>query len=249
LDIFERTTLVVYTVGNAENPAYTCQARPQEGEVFGEFPPRRQFDLHTSKVVIVPSPTPACNSVFSQTCLESAAKREYPAEALRTLVTSITDSGLRGYAQLIAEYLVDVCSENPKRGTGERTALFGLQRPPLNANTMLRVSDNDQGLVYFLCYLLTNAPKPQISCASDELNRKFSQFTTCVTQNEEEYKAFVEQDNDLWCVVDCSVEEYFLPGYFVGKFLPMGHVKSTLSNDEEFLALFKESKKWLKIEN
>lgn len=34
-DIFEKTALAVYTVGTPNRPAMTCQARPQEKEIFG----------------------------------------------------------------------------------------------------------------------------------------------------------------------------------------------------------------------
>jgi hypothetical protein len=52
--LFEKTSQVVYTVGHPGAPALTCQARPQEGEIFGEFPVRRDLAKYTRYPVFVP---------------------------------------------------------------------------------------------------------------------------------------------------------------------------------------------------
>lgn len=62
--LFEKTGQVVYTVGTEENPALTCQARPQEGEIFGEFPVRSKLEEYTKFPVVVPTPTAAYNSNY-----------------------------------------------------------------------------------------------------------------------------------------------------------------------------------------
>ena len=50
--------------------------------------------------------------------------------------------------------------------------------------------------------------------------------------------------------VDCEQDicrKYPMPGQFVSLYLPMGHIKSTKKNDEEFVKYFSESDKWLKM--
>ena len=63
---FEGTGLVVYTFGTkAKGYALTAQARPQDGEVFGEFPPRKDFDKVSRYPMMNPLPCSTWNSVFS----------------------------------------------------------------------------------------------------------------------------------------------------------------------------------------
>ena len=135
--LFTQTGQVVYTVGNVDSPALTCQARPQDGEVFGEFPVRRELHGHTKYPVVVPTPTPAYNSTYSESYLASRGKgwvpNSLPLEACK-VATSLTSDAVRGYVREVADYLTDALAVNPKvslPGTS-RTALFGLQTTPQN---------------------------------------------------------------------------------------------------------------------
>jgi hypothetical protein len=53
--IWERSGVVVFTSGSLQNPALSCQARPQDGECFGELPPRSRECAHSDGLVV------ACN--------------------------------------------------------------------------------------------------------------------------------------------------------------------------------------------
>ena len=73
--LFESTGLVVYTVGDVdEKPALTAQARPQDGECFGEFAPRWMMDKVTSAPMVIPSPVAAYNAVYPEEFLLKASR-------------------------------------------------------------------------------------------------------------------------------------------------------------------------------
>ena len=64
--------------------------------------------------------------------------------------------------------------------------------------------------------------------------------------NEEEDEFYnivsVPSDNE-----DGLQKKFPMPGQFVSLYFPMGHIKSTMKNDEEFVKYFRESEKWLKM--
>jgi len=246
LNLFEHTALVVYTVGNEMSPAYTCQARPQEGEVFGEFPPRHAFGEHTRFPVIVPSSTPGYNSVMTKEHLAECAGREFPIASGKPLVDLAKDLSIRGYCQLLGEYIQSSCG--PQRGTGSRTSLFGLQRPPLGLTNIVRVTDLEQGVCFILPYICTNANESlSVSCANEEIKKALESagVNKCIIQSDEEFSD--ESREKVWAITNGNLSEFVPPGHFIGVLFPLGHVKSTLSDDERFIKSFTTSKKWLAV--
>ena len=180
--LFERTSQVVYTVGYEGSPALTCQARPQEGEIFGEFPERRDLGKYTKYPVVIPSSTPAYNAHYEQAHLVAKATKvaaaleavryrgkEGAAAAAYDLIHRVESVAVRGFCVLLLEYLADATkpNTNPSRGdsanTGgpNRSILFGLQRPPMDGSvTLLRcgaATPFDALAPTLLPFLVTNA--------------------------------------------------------------------------------------------
>jgi hypothetical protein len=152
--------LLIFANGEFFFFSHFQQARPQEGEIFGEFPPRHELHHFTRFPVIVPSSTPGYNSVYSPSYLISRASNSIPGfDYVKKLTDLVSTDQYRGYCQLLIRYLVDACG--PKRGIGQRTSLYGLQRPPVNGQfTVLRVEKNtsfDDLAVHLLPFIVTNA--------------------------------------------------------------------------------------------
>jgi len=268
--LFEETGQVVYTVGKEGNPAFTCQARPQEGEIFGEFPVRRDLAKYTRYPVIVPSPTPAYNTHYVPSYLAGRANQDAPPGVASgsALLSKVENPVVRGFCVEVMEYLVDAAG--PNRGNGkdtggpDRTILYGLQRPPLNKqDTVLRCAAStsfDELAPTLVPFLVTNA-FPDMRVSVDPAN------TTVAAHLEElGVRTEVQSDADfestctseeLYNVVrpealadnnnTSSLEEFPLVGQFVSLYFPLGHIKSTSHDDETFVDFFKTSAKWLQV--
>jgi hypothetical protein len=103
ISLFDKTGMVVYvyTVGSSDHddmpPALTCQARPQEGEVFGEFPPRSKLHTYTKFPVVVPSSNPSYDTEYMEDYLRSQTVDEYLGTSAKVLLKQITNDSIRGF--------------------------------------------------------------------------------------------------------------------------------------------------------
>lgn len=267
--LFETTGMVVYTIGTLSRPALTAQARPQDGEVFGEFPPRSQMKKVTQFPMLVPSPVASYNAVYKDSViLEAYAQeqthggherlKELNENALKML-SYITKDYIHGYAIVLLEYLMDSCK--PKVGGTVRTALYGLQRPPIGTVVVLRVESPDYWdrlLLYLVLFAATNAHTQVEVSASGlfsknnltmlEQLRKHTDFSTVVVEDKHEFEERTANVSKVYngFVVDGEMEA-MLGFQFVGRLFPLGHIKSVKPDDKEFIDHFSKSKKWLRM--
>lgn len=278
LELFENTALVVYTLGNVHDkvPALTAQARPQDGECFGEFPARKHMDKVTAFPVIIPSSTPGYNSAYTLHFLgqHGAAPAEEwglpgALEACHPLLTACRGTACRGYCRILLEYLADA-AVGPRQGCGARTSLFGLQRPPLRdglccirlpAPPSANVSEDaaadilDEAILHILPFVATTA-KPHVVVSvdpalSEAASRALGSVDVKVLY--EDAASFSGAEDAYWNVVSLAwrtapeSRDFPLVAHFTSRLFPMGHVKSTLSDDKAFLARFADSPKWLRL--
>jgi hypothetical protein len=272
LELFRSTALVVYTIGSHDDPhmppALTCQARPQEGEVFGEFPPRNMMHRYTRFPVFIPSSNPSYDAHYTRDYLSSLSQQ--PSEedqsgagwacnaSTRDLLQAVSDPMIRGYCVLLLRYLQDVCRMNPKSGVptmpSSRNALWGLQRPPVGWTSVLVVKDesvgwNDVAPIYVLFHA-TNA-QSQVQLSVSPANGDVRALCEAhklphVVEDEAQRRDRLARSQNIFHVADVSPMKCFpMVDHFVSLYFPLGHIKSTRPLDDEFLLRARLSDKWL----
>ena len=257
--LWEQTGQVVFTVGTLEQPALTCQARPQDGEIFGEFPPRSELLAHTKFPVLVPTPTPAYNAAYAEAHLaRRGASWEVGAAALPAAAAAVArgvrSDVVRGYLRELHDYLADACARNPKRGEGvARTSLYGLQTTPRNGQlNYVRcggATSLDEIAPQLMPFVLTNAADalrvsvdPANSALAAELQ---TAGVAVVAEDDAAFAARVGAETPYNVLSPGAADGFPLVGQFVSTLLCVGHVKSTKPADDDFIDAFKGSPKWL----
>jgi hypothetical protein len=265
--LWERTALVVYTLGSSDQmehmpPALTCQARPQDGECFGEFPPRNTMHQYTNFPVIIPSSNPSYDTTYKEEYLQSRGQdvSEYMNKSTKNLLLAITNNSTRGYCVLLIEYLQNACRKNPKLGNSAiRTVLYGAQRPPLHMKTILRCTQHstyDEFIPVYILFHVTNARnQSEISIHPD--NASMMQMCQqlklpCKIESNADFTSNSSNRTDIFQNVTITgmslhgpPSRYPMVGNFVSLYLPFGHIKTTMVNDAEFEMKVRMSEKWL----
>jgi hypothetical protein len=100
---------------------------------------------------------------------------KYFSKSATSLLDEIKDDAVRGYCVEVIKYLQDATMQNPKRGFGTlRTAIWGLQRPPLGTKTVVRCDETatfeDDVAPVCLLFFTTNA-RDQMELSVDVPNR------------------------------------------------------------------------------
>ena len=188
--LFERSALAVYTVGDEQVPALCVAARPQDGEIFAELPPAVELERFTCFPMAVPASQPSYFTHYEPAHLarRAAATAQLAAEAaaagddrkqvdaLCALVSAARAPAAAGFLIELADYLRAAARGPTIAPTANRTALFGLQRPPLlgRSTTVLRCAEEtplDALLPLVLPFALTNAAS-QVEISVHPANRE-----------------------------------------------------------------------------
>jgi len=249
--LFEKSALVVYTIGTNENPALTCQARPQQCETFGEFPPRKRLHEFSDFPVIIPSSTPGYFTQYTdEHLINSSTSVVLPdsCKSVEKIIDQCASRSRKGYFKLLVEYVIDACG--PRQGHSKHTTLYGIQRPPLfKVHTVLRVEKGatlDDVVLYALPFLVTNAKEGFVISRSADAVDCSSLGVKVVEEVKNSLRDEAWNSITLPGKYSGCTTELPLVAHFVSLLFPMGHIKSVKKDDQDFLKCFKASKKWLR---
>lgn len=269
--LWERTACAVFAVGDVAKPALTAQARPQDCEIFGEVPPRARLDAHTAAVVFVPSSTPSFAASYADAYLRSSSVAVPPAVA--AIVEACDDPSTKGYCKELYRHLADAATGPRRLMNSVRDGLWGLQRPPLGRSTWLRLSATDPfdaaapALVAFVATNAASQLRVSVHPANtDAINKMAKAIGGALLDDAFSRKRtdsqFTDDVNhgDPWNVVRAAdyacgargltthdPSAFALADHFLARLFPIGHVKSTRTDDTALTDTFATSPKWLKL--
>ena len=155
-------------------------------------------------------------------------------------------------------YLQNATHQNPKHGFGtSRTALWGLQRPPLDTTTWIRCDATttwDAIVPIFMIFFVTNARDQfqlSIDPANDILLALCHKYQLSHVMETQEMFDNSQAKQDAYNVISMNgtagaMTSFPMVGQFVSLYLPLGHIKSTMPKDDEFIMKLSQlSNKWL----
>ncbi|KAJ9472695.1 hypothetical protein DIPPA_70165 [Diplonema papillatum] len=260
-ELFEKSSMTTYTVGDHTKAALTVSARPQEYESFGEFPARPTLSKYTKFPVLVPSSTPSYHSSYTEKYLQQSATQTVP-KSLQALKDAASNDLTKGYIQVAFNFLKDACGPRGNiHHKHARTAIAGWQRPPLNGQPSVLRADKDTSAdalaVYIAPYLATNA-KECLVVSVDPSNKKCVELVeklALANTTVEDEAAFTSRK---WDRTPYNIQYPTYDGHpngggaplmspFLALLFPVGHVKCLVPNDQEFLNRWSTSKKWLSV--
>lgn len=215
--------------------------------MFGEFPPRRHLKKYTKFPVVVPSSTPAYDASYTNEFLEEQGQMQADGK-VGSFLKDLSDIKIRGYCALFTQYLLDATMENPKLGFGtNRTAVWGLQRPPLGTTTYLSCNSCIDDLApYLLVFFATNAESEVVVATENKGIKEFCEKYGVTTSDIVDENSSLKP-GDNFVDITTPIARFPMVGNFITTLLPVGHIKSTVPNDEEFILRFCRREKWLRM--
>jgi hypothetical protein len=108
----------------------------------------------------------------------------------------------------------------------------------------------DELALHILPFYMTNA-RTQLHVSCDPQNTAAAHYLRAIqgldvrSESDDAFSARVAKESPWNVVYPSPVKEFGLVSHFVSLLFPLGHIKSTKSNDEHFLNVFRASDKWL----
>lgn len=168
---------------------------------------------------------------------------------ITNILDRVQSPEMKGYVATLANHIADAVG--PKEGTGARTSLWGLQRPPMNGSKTIITVDNgdsfDDIAPILLPFFMTNAHDQLVLSVPDGM---YDDMCQAVEGTDISVVNGPHAEEAVWNTVSSATSaEHGFPmvGQWLSLIFPMGHIKSVESDHRHFVDVFSASPKWLQM--